>query len=83
MSPSDYEMIEQGYDPPRMNEGELVYTGPGELAALRTQNAELVAALEKAREALRLPEWPSKITRNDAIIEIDIALALALAKAKP
>ena len=29
-----------------MNEGELVYTEPRELAALRAQNAELVAALK-------------------------------------
>ena len=45
-----------------------------ELLALRARVAKLEAALKGAREALRLPEWPSKITRNDAIVEIDDAL---------
>ena len=44
------------------------------IAALRARVARLEAALKGAREALRLPEWPSKITRNDVIVEIDDAL---------
>lgn len=44
------------------------------IATLRARVAKLEGALKSAREALRLPEWPSKITRNDAIVEIDDAL---------
>ena len=43
-----------------MNEGELVYTWPGELAALRTQNAELVATLLQVR-AYAPPDLQSRI----------------------
>ena len=46
-----------------MNEGELVYTGPGELAALRTRVAKLEgrmtsdAALEAAMLEWYGPDW--------------------------
>jgi hypothetical protein len=55
----------------------LFYHEVAYVRGLEKKNAELVAALEEAREALRLPEWPSKITRSDAIVVIDAALAAA------
>jgi cell division protein FtsB len=60
-----------------MKEDEAYHRVRAEVLALRAENERLRAALQTAREALRLPEWPSKITRNDAIVEIDDALKAA------
>lgn len=68
--------IENDWEPDMSNEFDepIIVSLVKNNDTMRVRVAELEAALRGAREALRLPEWPSKITRNDAIVEIDNVL---------